>query len=344
MTFQIAGFILNKTTKLKNIYFLNPLSDTCVFLELKTIRIDILIINYEQWVLLPISNYRLLIGKAVFSRLGSGENPHYSIEVVDDTQQYRVAVNVQSDDHSEVEYIIFSHWDHPIKDHIQKLPFGLHQINNKKGVPALDYIRANIARPQSFVSLPLNLIGPSNDLNELIDQYVWRAMADTFSKIYVFGSAWINEQKRDAVFGFFPGNGIHNVHMTQGEVAEKHKSDNGVWQDGGIIFEYSKPKQGVAICLKFKTQSWHTKDDDGNPIENFNYCPSVDFKSKSHGHSIVQTADGKPKGIIKIIAARIGNIGGPNKASVTILNISNSEIFLYNWRITDTENNQINLW
>ena len=85
MTFQIAGFILNKTTKLKNIYFLNPLSDTCVFLELKTIRIDILIINYEQWVLLPISNYRLLIGKAVFSRLGSGENPHYSIEVVDDT-------------------------------------------------------------------------------------------------------------------------------------------------------------------------------------------------------------------------------------------------------------------
>ena len=131
--------------------------------------------------------------------------------------------------------------------------------------------------------------------------------------------------------------------MTQGEVAEKHKSDNGVWQDGGIIFEYSKPKQWVAICLKFKTQSWHTKDDDGNPIENFNYCPSVDFKSKSHGHSIVQTADGKPKGIIKIIAARIGNIGGPNKASVTILNISNSEIFLYNWRITNTENNQINL-
>jgi|tagenome__1003787_1003787.scaffolds.fasta_scaffold20675873_2 uncharacterized protein YukJ len=103
----------------------------CLF-RIKTIRIDILIIKYEQWVLLPISNYRLLIGKAVFSRLGSGENPHYSIEVVDDTQQYRVAVNVQSDDHSEVEYIIFSHWDHPIKDHIQKLPFGLHQINKKK--------------------------------------------------------------------------------------------------------------------------------------------------------------------------------------------------------------------
>ncbi len=122
MTFQIAGFILNKTTKLKNIYFLNPLSDTCVFLELKTIRIDILIINYEQWVLLPISNYRLLIGKSSILRLGSGENPHYSIEVVDDTQQYRVAVNVQSDDHSEVEYVIFPNWDHPIKDHIQKLP------------------------------------------------------------------------------------------------------------------------------------------------------------------------------------------------------------------------------
>ncbi len=73
------------------------------------------------------------MGKAVFSRLGSGENPHYSIEVVDDTQQYRVAVNVQSDDHSKVQYIVFPHWDHPIKDHIQKLPFGLHSITKKRG-------------------------------------------------------------------------------------------------------------------------------------------------------------------------------------------------------------------
>ncbi len=61
--------------------------------------------------------------------------------------------------------------------------------------------------------------------------------------------------------------------MNQGEVDEKHKGDNGVWQDGGIIFEFSKPNQWVAIFLKFKSQSWHTKDDDGNPIENFKYCP-----------------------------------------------------------------------
>ena len=53
---------------------------------------------------MPIDNYSLLVGKAVDMKLASGENPHYSILVVDTTKQYRVAVNVQSDDKSEVEY------------------------------------------------------------------------------------------------------------------------------------------------------------------------------------------------------------------------------------------------
>ena len=56
--------------------------------------------------------------------------------------------------------------------------------------------------------------------------------------------------------------------MNQGNDDDKHKVDNGVWQDGGLIFHFSKPDQWVAIFLKFKSQSWHTKDDDGNPLKN----------------------------------------------------------------------------
>jgi len=295
---------------------------------------------------LPIDKYSLLIGKAVFSRLGSGENPHYSIEVVDNTKQYRIAVNVQSDEGSDVEYVIFPNWEHPIIDYIQKMEPGLHPIENKNGMPALDYIRANIASPNSFISLPMNLIGPNNDLNEKINQYVWRAMADSKSRIYAFGSAWgPEEQSRDQVFGFLPGYGIHNIHMNQGNDDDKHKVDNGVWQDGGLIFHFSKPDQWVAIFLKFKSQSWHTKDDDGDPIEKLTYSPLSDLKSTLMSNSIIQTASGRPEGLIKIMAARISDIEGPEQSSsVTILNISNFEISLNGWSIVDIEMNQMYLY
>lgn len=292
---------------------------------------------------MPISKYGLLIGKAVASRLGSGENPHYSIAVVDDTKEYRVAVNVRSEDQSDVEYIVFPAWDHPIKDYLLKMKRGLHSIDNKNGMPALDYIRANIGNPNSFVPLPMNLIGPDNDLNERINQYVWRAMADTHSTIYIFGAAWINEQKRDEVFGFFPGNGIHNVHMNQGNPDGNHDYENGVWQDGGLIFQFSNPEQWVAIFLKFKTQSWHTKDDDGKPIENLKYSPLEDLKSKSLSNSIIQTATGQLEGVIKIIAARIANNQDIDKPTVTILNISNFEMSLNGWSIVDTQKNHMSI-
>ena len=190
-----------------------------------------------------IDKYSLLIGKAVYSRRGSGENPHYSIAVVDDTKENTIAVNVQSDEGSDVEYVVFSNWDHPIIDQIKNKSPSLYSIDGKNGIPALDYIRSNIANPKSFVSLLMNLVGSNNDLNEKINQYVWRAMADTYSKIYAFGSAWgPDEQKRDPVFGFFPGNGIHDIHMNQGSGDEKHKGDNGVLQDGCLIFHFSKPE------------------------------------------------------------------------------------------------------
>ena len=75
------------------------------------------------------------------------------------------------------------------------------------------------------------------------------------------------------VFGFLPGNGIHNIHMNQGNDDDKHKVIMEFGKTVGLIFHFSKPNQWVAIFLKFKSQSWHTKDDDGDPIEKLTYSP-----------------------------------------------------------------------
>jgi uncharacterized protein YukJ len=86
---------------------------------------------------MPIDNYSLLVGKAVDMKLASGENPHYSILVVDTTKQYRIAVNVQSDDGSEVEYAIFNNWNHPLRDDLKDLQLGIYNLGNFKSIPAI---------------------------------------------------------------------------------------------------------------------------------------------------------------------------------------------------------------
>jgi hypothetical protein len=44
--------------------------------------------------------------------------------------------------------------------------------------------------------------------------------------------------------GFFPGAGIHNIHMNQGNDA-KFAGDDGPWQDGGLLFSFPQP---IARC------------------------------------------------------------------------------------------------
>ena len=276
-------------------------------------------------------------GKAIDSRLGSGENTHYSIEIVDKNKKYRIAVNVQSEDSSNLEYVFFSHWSHPIIDDIRGLPFGLHHIPSKPAGIALDYIRGNLVDPREFISIPMNIPGKDNDLNEKIDQYVQRGMADENSEIYAFGSAWGPDQpERDKIFGFYPGNGIHNIHMNQGNSSEWY-DDDGVWQDGGLIFHFPSNDQWVAIFLKFENQVWHTDDVTGHALEIPTSGPPSDSESlELLRPNTMPTAD-RPDGLVRIVAALINDSDSPERETVTILNTSNQEINLNGWKIADKQ-------
>jgi uncharacterized protein YukJ len=66
------------------------------------------------------------------------------------------------------------------------------------------------------------------NLNEKIDFCVQRALAEEDAMICAFGERWGPEPStRDKYFGFKPGNGIHDIHMNQGNAAE-FKKDDGV--------------------------------------------------------------------------------------------------------------------
>lgn len=157
---------------------------------------------------MPIENYSALKGRPISSRIATGKNPHYQVLVSANGVLFRIAINVRSDDGSEVEFIVNSHFEHPITEVWESLPGGLTAIASAPGGAAIDFIRGNLAQPWEFRPLPMSASGPDNDLNEKIDAYVQRAMSDEFAVIYAFGAAWgPEENKADAYFGFKPGGG-----------------------------------------------------------------------------------------------------------------------------------------
>ena len=266
---------------------------------------------------MALKNYGVLKGRPIARRLGFGASPHYQVHLVDDDADYRIAVNVKSKQSpSELLYLIVENYDHPLVDDLKALPAGFTPLDRAPGGMAMDYIRANLFRPDQMVPLPFDLPGPDNDLNERIDYHVQRALAEEDAMVYAFGERWGPEPNtRDKYFGFKPGNGIHDIHMNQGS-AEAFQKYNGVWQDGGMLLHLPSEDRWVAVFLAFQSQCWHTDDAKGNCIGD-----------------IEQPAE--DKGVV-IIAATVNPAGDdPGMERVLLLNTLATAINLDGWALAD---------
>jgi uncharacterized protein YukJ len=287
---------------------------------------------------MPLKNYGMLKGKAIEVRPGAGQNPHYQVRIVDDTTDYRIAINVQSAlSPSELEYLIDDRFTHPITSMLQEAPLGFTHITSKPGTTALDYIRGNLFDRTKMRILPFNVPGIDNDLNEKIDGVMQRAVADEEALVYAFGERWGPEQnKKDKYFGFLPGNGIHDIHMNQSNVGQ-FKGDDGVWQDGGVIVYFPGQQQWVAIFLKFQSQGWHTDDKTGHKIgPDEPHVPPVPIPPQPPP---LPTSD-DPQGLVRIVAALVNSVQSPEVEIVTLVNASPRELNLEGWALADTQKNK----
>jgi len=294
---------------------------------------------------MPLKNYGVLKGTPVNRVLGSGSNPHYQIHVVDDTTDYRVAVNVQSAlSPSELEYLVDSGFRHPFLPQLEALERGWHRLASQPAGPALDYIRSNLFDPRLMVPLPFNVPGPDNDLNEKVDHYIQRAMADEDSLIYAFGEPWGPEPgKKDKIFGFLPGNGVHDIHMNQANVG-RFTSDDGVYQDGALLLHFPHQDQWVGIFLKFQSQTWHTDDVTGHQTR-----PPVSGPPSDAGleprpfRPGVPPSPEAPDGAVRIVAALPNPAASPEVETVTLLNTTDGTVDLAGWKIVDRDRNAMGL-
>src|SRR6187431_595736 len=129
--------------------------------------------------IVALRSYGVLKGKAIEVRLGAGTSPHYQVRIIDDTTDYRIAINVKSAlPPSDVEFIILERFQHPITDIIEGLPRGFRKLESKPGTGALDFIRGNLFDRAQMRPLPFSVPGFDNDLNEKLDRVMQRAVAD----------------------------------------------------------------------------------------------------------------------------------------------------------------------
>jgi uncharacterized protein YukJ len=222
-----------------------------------------------------------------------GKSPHCHILLEGGGQRYRVAINTRSgtSHHRESDLLYFADDDfrHEITRRLTNVPDGVLQIDSRPGGLALDYQRGGMFDRRHMRRIPANRPGPRNDLVDELDFYVEHSRTDPTCRVLAFGTRWGPEHGTpDLVFGFTPGNGIHDVHMNQGN-RDEHWHDNGIWSDGGLIIHEPSHDRWSAIFLAFQTQSWHT-DDRGNPIpypDHRDRGPAPEHQDRAHRARIV---------------------------------------------------------
>jgi len=108
--------------------------------------------------------------------------------------------------------------------------------------------------------------------------------------------------------------------MNQGNQPGKYFVDNGIYQDGGLLFYFSSRNRWAAVFTAFQSQSFYT-DDTGNPIAQ----PDPDqFPNLT---------------AVSIIAAMVNPDGDDAGFEyVILLNKSNQDINLHGWQIVDKLN------
>lgn len=224
---------------------------------------------------MPVPKYSLLKAHPVSGEVRFSKKtglPHYHVTLELPAQgggavkKWDVAVNIQSQDGSEVLYQIRKQFPPPHEADLTALDPALYPLtgaNNPRSALRVDYVLDKLTRPEEMVKLPIHSQGdPPGALHDEITDLFDRAFSDPASVAYFFGSA-------------FPDNsGIHDTHMNQGnpktvpQGQKNHFGDNGRRQDGAIFVFLPGASAGqglwVGVFIAFQSQGWDN-DANGNP-------------------------------------------------------------------------------
>lgn len=273
---------------------------------------------------MPLKKYGVLKGKAAESILATPGKEHFQIKIEASGVTHRIAINVKSSvTPPEVLFYMDEDYHHSILQDIleEELVPGFTQLPSKPSSIALDFIRRNLFPIEDMKPIPYNKPGADNDLNEKLGFYVQQAIDDNDAIVYAFGEKWGPENGiKDKYFNFEPGNGIHDIHMNQGNSGQ-FKKDNGVYQDGGLFIHFPSRNKWIGVFIAFQVQAWHTHDVTGDPLNDL----PIDDDNQPEFSTPVRI-------IAALVNPRVQDVGNEY---VILLNKSDTSFSLTGWKILD---------
>lgn len=215
---------------------------------------------------MALKKYGVLKGTVTGHRRDADDD-HYQILVTAGNTMHRVAVNVKSSAPNAPSTLLFisqAKLPDAFTQGLQGLKPGHTKLVPRPDGLALDYVRNAWFKPAAMKVVPASMPGVDNDLKDKVEGAVLKALDQAGSLIHAFGERWGPEKDaKDQYFKFLPGSGIHDIHMNQGN-SGKYKADNGVYQDGGLVFQYPGGKW-LAFFFAFQVQTFKT-DAKGHPV------------------------------------------------------------------------------
>jgi uncharacterized protein YukJ len=207
--------------------------------------------------------YGLLVGQIKEGMMNpSGKSPHYEIWVSAD-RNYRIALNVQSVDGSDVLAFFDPNYTAATKLNLADRAAGAPGFFPLKTGPdgqGLDYLRDQLFPVDQMAPIPDE--GPGISLANLLDAQAERAKADSAAIVLACGE-FFQDQGADPTFNFSPELGVHDIHMMQGNSGQ-FANDNRVNGDGALFIRF-KGGETVALFVRFTVQDIPTDNQTGAP-------------------------------------------------------------------------------
>lgn len=146
---------------------------------------------------------------------------------------------------------------------LENLEYGikLFDYEENENTLRLDYIRSDLFKIDEFESFQ-----DATDLNYKIHKYITESK-EKDCDIYFFGDVYpvdsedaimANNEKERKIkirrLKQYGPEGIHDIHMNQGNRENKYLLDNGIYQDGGILIHNKLENIWIAIFTRFESQ------------------------------------------------------------------------------------------
>ena len=198
--------------------------------------------------------YGVLVGTIGDGREDAGRSPHYEILVATGDGDYRIAVNVRSVDGSDVIASFDTAYTPPASLDLASRAAGAQgfaPLRTGADGDGLDYLRED-----GLVDLgamrPIPPDGAGDTLGPLFDALVAQARADDAARVIAYGQSY-RDAGRDPTFGFSPEQGVHDIHMMQGNPPGDFGDDDLVGGDGALFVRFGDGRV-TAFFARFSTQ------------------------------------------------------------------------------------------